>query len=163
MIKQQQTETEEQGAKCKKAMLDQNTRHQQTETEVQGAKRRKTDHDFKRRKREEMRNQLQNDRRDCNGEDMTTVIDRAMKEARNFLHRTRDPANPHMHKAVVCIICDRFIIGTETIPKLTKEDIGSHSKRLGGKSYEEYCQSTLKDKVRRQYQVQGLQDMLLLP
>ena len=163
VIKQQQTETEEQGAKCKKAMLDQNTRHQQTETEVQGAKRRKTDRDFKRRKREEMRNQLQNDRRDCNGEDMTTVIDRAMKEARKFLHRTRDPANPHMHKAIVCIICDRFIIGTETIHKLTKEDIGSHSERLGVKSYKEYYQTTLKDKVRRQYQVQGLQDMLLLP
>ncbi len=58
---------EEQGAKCKKAMLDQNTRPQQTETEVQGAKLRKTDCYFKRRKHEEMRNQLQNDRRDCNG------------------------------------------------------------------------------------------------
>jgi hypothetical protein len=144
-------------------MLDRNIRHRQTETEVQGAKRRKTDRDFKRRKREEMRNQLQNDRRDCNREDMTTVIDPAMKEARIFLHRTRDPANPHMHKAIVCIICDRFIIGTETIHKLTKEDIGSHSERLGVKSYEEYYQTTLKDEVRRQYQVQGLQDMLLLP
>ncbi len=94
---------------------------------------------------------------------MTNVIDRAMKEANTFLHRTRDPANPHMHRAIVCIICDCFIIGTETIHKLTKEDIGSHSGRLGVKSYEEYYQTTLKDKVKRQYQVQGLQDMLLSP
>ena len=64
---------------------------------------------------------------------MTNVIDRAMKEAKQFLHRTRDPANPHMHRAIVCIICDHFIIGTETIHKLTKEDIGAHSGRLGVK------------------------------
>ena len=80
--KQRQTETEEQGAKRKKAMLDRNTRHRQTETEEQGAKRRKTNQNCLRRKREEMRHQLQNDRRDCNREDMTNVIDCAMKEAK---------------------------------------------------------------------------------
>jgi hypothetical protein len=116
-----------------------------------------------RKKRKEMRHQLQSDRRDCNGQDMTNVIDRATKEARQFLHRTRDPANPHMHRAIVCIICDRFIIGTETIHKLTKADIGKHSGRLGVKSYEEFYQTTLKDEVKRQYRVQGLQDMLLSP
>jgi hypothetical protein len=79
MAKQRQTEIEEQGAKRKKTMQECVTKQRQTETEVQGGKRKKTDHDFKRRKREEMRNQLQNDRRDCNGEDMTTVIDCAMK------------------------------------------------------------------------------------
>jgi hypothetical protein len=63
----------------------------------------------------------------------------------------------------VCIICDCFIIGTETIHKLTKEDIGTHSERLGVKSYEEYYQTTLKAEVKKQYQVQDLQDMLLSP
>jgi hypothetical protein len=91
------------------------------------------------------------------------VIDPATKEAKQYLHRTQDPANPHMHRAIVCIICDRFIIGTETIHKLTKEDIGVHSGRLGVKSYEEFYQTTLKDEVKRQYRVQGLQDMLLSP
>jgi hypothetical protein len=52
---------------------------------------------------------------------------------------------------------------TETIHKLTKEDIGAHSGRLGVKSYEEYYQTTLKAEVKRQYQVQGLQGMLLSP
>ena len=115
------------------------------------------------KKREEMRHQSQNDRRDCNGEDMTNVIDRAKKDAKQLLHRTQDPANPHKHRATVCIIRDCFIIGTETIHKLTKEDIGAHSKRLGVKIYEEYYQTTLKAEVKRQYQVQGLQDMLLSP
>jgi hypothetical protein len=108
-----------------------------------------------------MKHQSQNDSRDCNGEDMTNIINRATKEAKKFLHRTRDPANPHQHRATVCIICDHFIIGTETIHKLTKEDIGTHSESLGVKSYEEYYQTTLKAEVKKQYQVQGLQDMLL--
>ena len=86
-----------------------------------------------------------------------------MKESKQFLQRTRDPGNPHRHRAIVCIICDCFIIGTETIHKLTKKDIGAHSERLGVKSYEEYYQTTLKAEVKRQYQVQGLTDMLLSP
>ena len=95
---------------------------------------------------------------------MSNVIDRATKEAKQFLQRTQDPAeDPHMHRAIVCIICNRFIIGTETIHKLTKEDIGVHSGRLGVKSYEEFYETILKDEVKRQYRVQGLQDMLLSP
>ena len=143
MAKQRQTETEEQCAKRKKDMLDRNTRKRQNETEEQGVKRKKTDRESKRRKREERRHQSENDRRDCSGEDMSKIIDRATKEAKQFLHRTQDPANPHMHRATVCIICDRFIIGIETIHKLTKEDICAHSKRLGVKSYEEYYHTTL--------------------
>ncbi len=61
------------------------------------------------------------------------------------------------------IICDHFIIGTEAIHKLTKEDIGANSEKLGVKSYEENYQTTLKAEVKKQYQVQGLQDMLLSP
>jgi hypothetical protein len=75
------------------------------------------------------------------------------KEAKQFLHRTQDPANLHKHRAAVCIICDHFIIGTETIHRLTKEDIGANSERLGVKSYEEYYQTTLKAEVKKQYQV----------
>jgi carboxypeptidase C (cathepsin A) len=163
VTKQRQNETQEQGAKRNKTDRDRKTKQRQTETEEQCAKRRKTKRDCMRKKRKEMRHQLQSDRRDCNGQDMTNVIDRATKEARQFLHRTRDPANPHMHRAIVCIICDRFIIGTKTIHKLTKADIGKHSGRLGVKSYEEFYQTTLKDEVKRQYRVQGLQDILLSP
>ncbi len=116
-----------------------------------------------RKKREEMRHRFLKDGGDCTGEEMTNVINRATKEGKQFLHRTRDSANPNMHRAPVCIICDRFIIGTETIHKLTMEDIGAHSERLGVKSYKEYYQTTLKDEVKKQYQVQDLQDMILSP
>jgi hypothetical protein len=162
--RQQQTETYEQGAKRKKPDRDCKTRQRQTEMEEQGAKHKKTKWDCLRRKCEEMRHRSQNDSRDCHGEDMTNVIGCATKEAKQFLHRTQDPRNPHKHRAAVCIICDCFIIGTETIHKVTKEDIGAHSERLGVKSYEEYYQTTLKAEVKKQYQeVQGLQDMLLSP
>jgi hypothetical protein len=77
------------------------TKQRQNETQEQGAKRRKTERDCKMRKREEMRQQLQSDKRNCNGQDMANVIDRATKEAKQYIHRTRDPANPHMHRAIV--------------------------------------------------------------
>ena len=46
-------------------------------------------------------------------DDMEDVIRRSKKEAMKFLHRTKDPKNPHKHRAIVCIICDRCIIGTD--------------------------------------------------
>ena len=95
MAKQRQTETEEQGAKRKKTKRDCMAKQRQTETEEQGAKRKKTNRDCLRRKREEMRHQLQNDRRDCNGEDMTNVIDRAMKEAKKITQDTGSSKPPY--------------------------------------------------------------------
>jgi hypothetical protein len=65
-----------------------------------------------------------------------------MKEAMKILHRTKDPANPHKHRAIVCIICNRCIIGTEAIRKLTKEQILLHKKRLSVEIYEEYYETT---------------------
>jgi hypothetical protein len=56
-------------------------------------------------------------------DDMAYVINQSKKEAMKFLHRTKDPANPHKHRAIVCIICNCCIIGTEAIRKLTKEQI----------------------------------------
>ena len=75
MTRQQQTETNKQGAKRKKTDHDYNTRKRQTETEEQAAKQKKLKRDCMRRKREEFRHQSQNDSRDCNGDNMTNVID----------------------------------------------------------------------------------------
>ncbi len=63
------------------------------------------------------------------------------------------------------MICDRFIIGTETIHKLTKEEISAHSKRLSVESYKKYYNTTLKPEVAKQYQMNpdGLKGMLLSP
>jgi hypothetical protein len=88
-----------------------------------------------------------------NNDDMTNVINRSMQEAKKFLHRTQDHANPHKHRAFVCIICDHFIIGTETIHKLKKEEISMHGKKLSVESYENYFDTTLEPEVTKQYQV----------
>ncbi len=80
----QKTETLDQAAKCRKIMQECVRRQWQTKTSEQAAKCKKTDCDCKTRKREEMRHRSQNDSRDCNGEDMTNVIDRATKEAKQF-------------------------------------------------------------------------------
>ncbi len=65
----------------------------------------------------------------------------------------------------MCIICNRFIIGTETIHKLKKEKISAHSKRLSVESYKKDYGTTLKPEVAKQYQmnVDGLKGMLLSP
>jgi hypothetical protein len=86
-------------------------------------------------------------------DDMEYVISRSKKEALKFLHRTKDLKNPHKHRAIVCIICDRCIIGTEAIRKLTKAPISLHKKRLSVDSYEEYYETTLKPEVTKQYQI----------
>ncbi len=71
-------------------------------------------------------------------DEMPHAIERAMKEAKQILHRTQHPTNPHSHKAIVCIICDWFIIGTEKNHKLSRYQISQHSNRLSVKTYEAY-------------------------
>ena len=53
-------------------------------------------------------------------DDMEDVISRSKKEALKFLHRTKDPKNPHKHRAIVYIICDRCIIGAAGNPQANK-------------------------------------------
>ncbi len=91
MKRKQLFETQEESAKCKKTMQECEMRQRQTETEEQGVKRKKTKRDCMRKKHEEMRHRFMKYGGDCTGEDMTNVINRATKEAKQFLHRTRDP------------------------------------------------------------------------
>jgi hypothetical protein len=95
--------------------------------------------------------------------DMEHVISQSMKESVKILHWTKDPENPLKHRAIVCIICDRCIIGTEAIHKLMKEQMLLHEKRLSVESCEEYYETKLKSEVTKQYEVDGLKGMLLSP
>ena len=97
--------------------------------------------------------------------EMKHSVDRAIKKATHTLHRTQHHSNPHSHRVFVCIICDQFIIGTETIHKLKTDQIAKHKNRLSVKKYEEYYGQALKAEVRKQYQVnvEGLKEMLLSP
>ena len=108
---------------------------------------------------------LRKRRRQCQLQDdeMQNAIEHAMKEAKQILQRTQNPTNPHSHKAIVCIICDRFIIGTEKIHKLSSYQISQHSNRLSVKTYETYYGVELKDELRKQYKVNDnlLRNLLL--
>jgi hypothetical protein len=86
-----------------------------------------------------------------------------MKKAKHFLHRTKDPDNPSRFRAIVCIICDCFIFGTEKIHKLKPDQIRRHYQRLSVESYESHYGQELQPELRKQYQVNryGLQDLLL--
>ncbi len=96
---------------------------------------------------------------------MANVIKWSKKEAMKFLHRTKDLKNPHKHRAIVCIICNSCIIGTEAIRMLMKEQILLHRRRLSVDSYEEYYETSLKPEVTKQYQinVDDLKGMLHSP
>jgi hypothetical protein len=52
----------------------------------------------------------------------------------------------------VCVICDRFIIGTKTIHYLSKESIIEHSHRISVKSHETYY-GKLTVEVKHQYMI----------
>jgi hypothetical protein len=86
------------------------------------------------------------------------------KEALKFLHRTQNSGRPHKHKSIMCVICDRFIIGIETIHYLLKESITEHSHRISVKGYETYY-GKLTDEVKHQYMINdgNLRDLLLSP
>ena len=63
--------------------------------------------------------QSRSENQDC---DMKNVINQSMKESVKYLHQTKAPENPLKHRAIVCIICDHFIIGIEAIHKLTMKE-----------------------------------------
>ncbi len=86
-----------------------------------------------------------------------------MKEAKRYLHRTQDPENAHKHKSIVCVICDWFIIRTEKIHYLSKENISAHTQRLSVESYERYYETVLVPEVRNQYMINdgNLKELLL--
>jgi hypothetical protein len=73
-----------------------------------------------------------------------------MKEAKKYLHRTQDPENAHKHKSIVCVICNWFIIETEKIHYLSKDNVHAHSQRLLVESYERYYESVLILEVKNQ-------------
>jgi len=93
--------------------------------------------------------QKQNDRDSkTRKRDKINSVQRSIKKAKKLLQRTQDPENHHRHRTIVCIICDRFIIGTEGICKLTKDQISQHSEILSVESYENYYETTLNPKVK---------------
>ena len=123
--RKRQSETEEETKWHRENNRLAQMRKRQAETEEQRNLHRENDRLAKKRKSKAKKEQAAN----CHSEteehkdDMEDVINRSKKEAMKFLYRTKDLKNPHKHRAIVCIIYDRCIIGTEAIRKLTKEQI----------------------------------------
>ena len=94
-----------------------------------------------------------------------TDISCCIKQAKKCLQRTQDLTDPLKHKAIVCVICDRFIIGTETIHYLSTENIKIHRKRISVESYEKFYNTKLNPELRNQYLINdiALKELLLSP
>ena len=95
--------------------------------------------------------------------DTTDPIQQAYKHDQKEIMKV--DGNPNACRVAVCVLCDRFIIGCETVRKITQESLCSQSRRhrISVKSYEDYHQVKLKDKLILQYEVSGLEGLLLSP
>lgn len=69
------------------------------------------------------------------------------------------------YSACVCVICDTFIIGTEEICWLSKDDLISFKPFLGSKALEVYIGKSLPKELKEQYSVKdyNLEGLLLSP
>jgi len=94
---------------------------------------------------------------------MKESIEKATKQAKKYLHRTKVDTRGLVHKAVVCIICDCFIMGTDSIRYLLPSVIKEHKHRIGVKSYEAYYKAKLHKELVEQYHVRNLPGLLLSP
>ena len=84
-----------------------------------------------------------------------------MKKAIEYVTRTHRGNNKH--KATVCVIYDRVILGTKSIRKLTKERIMLNEHRLSVQMLENFYGEELNDLLKKQYQFDGLEGILLSP
>ena len=89
------------------------------------------------------------------------TIESLMKKAIEYVTRTHRGNNKH--KASVCVICDRVILGTKPICKLTKDRIMLNEHRLSVQMLEDFIGDELNDILKKQYQVDGLEGILLSP
>ena len=95
--------------------------------------------------------------------DDDTIRDRKM-EALKILHRTMIADKEGWHKYPVCVICDCFIIGTEEVKILSRQQLLVHEDRLSVKKYEDfYHQKQLPRNLREYYHLSGFPRMLLSP
>ena len=72
--------------------------------------------------------------------DFTIPIEKkqSVKNAKQMDQRLRMDGKPDVFKARVCVVCDRFIIGTEQIYCITGDQLKSHEAVLGVTSYTAY-------------------------
>ena len=93
--------------------------------------------------------------------DLSQVIDNVVRQAKKKLHRTKHPDDSTQHRAYVCIACDCFIMGNESLRIMTRQQLKPHKHRLGIREYEQYHKVKLSATLISQYHVPTLPNMLL--
>ena len=96
------------------------------------------------RTRKKAHQQDQDDSRDGYGFEIIDTkgpIQQARKYDQEFMQVV---GNPNAYRATVCVLCDRLVIGCETVHKITREELLSQSARISVESYEAHHQVTLK-------------------
>lgn len=84
-------------------------------------------------------------------------IKKAVRRAKKYLHRTKDPCDPSCHKCHVCVVCDCVILGTERISHLSVDQLKRNKKRLGVEQYEAF-HGKLHPELKKQYSVPDKDD-----
>ena len=87
-----------------------------------------------------------------------------LNQSLNLINRTNVAASKH--KACVCVICDCFIIGTESICWLTTEQLKVRESILSVDFLESTTAKKLPTDLRNQYKIEGndeLSNLLLSP
>jgi len=89
MVRKCMTESAEEAANQKRKNSDSMVRNRQAGCAKEAARRKQKDRGSKTKKRVEV-----------------NAIHLSIEDAKRFLHRTQDPQNPHIHRTILCIICD---------------------------------------------------------
>ena len=87
----------------------------------------------------------------------------SVKKAQKYITRTMVDGDPNTHKALVCVICDAIVIGTERACYLSKKQILKHRHRLSVQRNKENSGGSLDPLLIKQYHVNGFPGLLLLP
>ena len=98
------------------------------------------------------RDSLTHDEEDTHDILTNIAIQRARAAALEYLHRTQVEGNDDsVHQAHVCVVCDCFILGTEILTRITKQQLQEHKERLSVTKYEEFQRKPLHPNVVRYY------------
>ena len=137
------------------------------------AKQRLKERERKAKQREKKkRDKLSNDTAIPNVPNIASTVDTdtSLKKAvvalnRTSLNRKNCGIQEELHAALVCIICDQFIIGMEPHFWISTKTILKHKHRLSAQCFENFSQTSLHPDLVSQYQVEDpqLQGILLSP
>ncbi len=98
------------------------------------------------------------------GIDFTIIIEikQSLKKAKDMDQRLHMDGKSDVFKARVCVVFNRFIVGTEKICKITKDQLKSHEPVLGVESYTVF-HGQIHPQLIEQYKLQGLEGLLFSP